>query len=303
MRAMRALRLAAPVAGSVLVLYSYFALYHPRSKAGEHPFFGGTRTLAIAHQGGRGLWPENTLLAFHRSLDLGVDVLEMDLRATSDGHIVVQHDASVERTTDGRGLVRELTLAQVRELDAGYRFAGEAGGVVSHPYRGQGLLVPTLLEVLARFPASRLNLEMKEFDSELARSLCIALRRHGFSEGALVASFDHEPMIAFRDACPEIATSATMREGLVFYQLDRLGLGSLYRSPAVAFQVPEYFGRIHVIHPRFLEVARSFNVRVQVWTVNEDEDLARMLAMGVDGIVTDYPDRLLRLMGRLARIP
>jgi glycerophosphoryl diester phosphodiesterase len=143
---------------------------------------------------------------------------------------------------------------------------------------------------------------MKEFDAELARSLCRALRENRFTERALVASFEHEPMLAFRDDCPEIATSATLREGLAFYQLDRFGLGSLYRSPAVAFQFPEYFGDIHVIRPRFLEVARSFNVRVQVWTVNEEPDLARMLAMGVDGIVTDFPDRLLRLMGRLARV-
>jgi glycerophosphoryl diester phosphodiesterase len=303
MRSMRALRFVSLAVGLILVLYAYFALMHPRSKAADHPFFEGERTLVIAHQGGRGLWPENTLLAFQRSLDLGVDVLEMDLRGTSDGQIVVQHDGSVERTTEGSGLVRELTLDELRRLDAGYRFAADTGGVVSHPYRGRGLVVPTLIEVLSRFPASRLNLEMKEFDAGLARSLCSVLRERRCTERALVASFEHEPMLAFRDACPEVATSATLREGLAFYQLDRLGLGSLYRSPAVAFQVPEYFGDIQVIRPRFLEVARSFNVRVQVWTVNEEDDLSRMLAMGVDGIVTDYPDRLLRLMGRLARKP
>ncbi len=110
-------------------------------------------------------------------------------------------------------------------------------------------------------------------------------------------------MVAFREACPEVATSATMREGLLFYQLDRMRLGSLYRSPALAFQVPEYFGEIQVLRPRFLEAARASNVRVQVWTVNEEEDLVRMLKLGVDGILTDYPDRLLRLMGRLARTP
>jgi len=296
----------------ILALYLYFAFLHPRAKAEDHPFFTPSmpsmpsmeeRTLAIAHQGGRGLWPENTLLAFERALDLGVDVVEMDLRGTSDRHIVVHHDPSVERTTEGAGLVRELTLEEIRALDAGYRFEVEADGTLTRPYRGRGLVVPTLLEVLDRFPESRLNLEMKEFDPELARALCATLRKNEFAERVLVASFDDEPMAAFREACPEVATSATLREALVFYQLDRLRLGSLYRSPAVAFQFPEYFGEIHVIRPRLLEAARSFNVRIQVWTVNEDEDLARMLAMGVDGIVTDYPDRLLRLMGRLARIP
>jgi glycerophosphoryl diester phosphodiesterase len=199
--------------------------------------------------------------------------------------------------------VRELTLEGIRSLDAGYRFAVEAEGVDSHPYRGRGLAVPTLVEVLRRLPETRLNLEMKEFDPALARGLCALLRNNGPVGRFLVASFEHEPMVAFRDACPEVATSATLREGLIFYQLDRLRLSSLYRSPAVAFQFPEYFGEIHVVRPSFLETAREFNVRVQVWTVNDDKDLARMLAMGVDGIVTDYPDRLLRLMGRLARIP
>ncbi len=295
---MRALRLIAFVSGAILFLYLYLALLHPRARAEDHGFFLGARTLAIAHQGGRGLWPENTLLAFERSLELGVDVLEMDLRGTSDGHIVVHHDASVERTTGGQGLVGELSLEAIRKLDAGYRF-----GTESHPYRGQGLSIPTLLEVLERFRGARLNLEMKEFDPELARALCSSLRKEDALERVLVASFDHEPMVAFREACPEVATSATMREGLLFYQLDRLRLGSLFRSPARAFQVPEYFGEIQVIRPRFLEAARSSNVRVQVWTINEEKELSRMLELGVDGILTDYPDRLLRLMGRLARTP
>jgi len=144
----------------ILALYLYFAFFHPRAKAEDHPFFTEARTLAIAHQGGRGLWPENTLLAFERALDLGVDVVEMDLRGTSDRHIVVHHDPSVERTTEGAGLVRELTLEEIRALDAGYRFEVEADGTLTHPYRGRGLVVPTLLEVLDRFPESRLNLEM-----------------------------------------------------------------------------------------------------------------------------------------------
>jgi glycerophosphoryl diester phosphodiesterase len=301
---MRGLRIFASVLGAILALYLYFAFLHPRTRLAGHHAFAQPRTLAIAHQGGRGLWPENTLYAFERSLDLGVDVLEMDLRGTSDGHIVVHHDESLERTTGVKGLVRELTLREIQKLDAGYGFEVEGDSPASHPYRGQGLSIPTLVEVLRRFPESRLNLEMKEFDSALARRLCATLRASGgATEGALVASFDHESMVVFRGACPEVPTSATLREALRFYQLDRLRLGSLYRSPAVAFQFPEYFSDIHVVQPRLIEAARSFNVKVHVWTVNEERDLARMLAMGVDGILTDYPDRLLRLMGRLARTP
>jgi glycerophosphoryl diester phosphodiesterase len=283
----------------VLALYAYFALAYPIRPASEHAFFSGlegVRTLAIAHQGGKGLWPENTLLAFEGASRLGVDVLEMDLRATSDGHIVVLHDASVDRTTDGRGLLAGLTLEELRELDAGFRFQDAEA---SFPYRDSGVRVPTLREVLTRFPDHRLNLEMKDFDAPLARTLCEELRRFRAAERALVASFGHASMVAFREACSEVATSATMREGLLFYQLDRFRLSSLFRSPAVAFEVPEYLGDVHVVRPPFLKKARAFNVRVQVWTVNEEDDLKRLLEMGVDGIVTDYPDRLLRALGRL----
>jgi glycerophosphoryl diester phosphodiesterase len=293
---MRVLRAAATSLGLALVLYLYLAFLHPVRPAGEHRFFEGSSTLVIAHQGGRGLRPENTMMAFEHAAALGVDVLEMDLRGSKDGRIVVLHDASVERTTDGRGLVHDLSLGEIEKLDAGYHFTDEAG---TFPYRGKGVSIPTLDDVLARLPGRRLNLEMKDFEPTLARSLCDALRRFGAAERTLVASFDHEPMVAFRKACAEVATSATFREAFLFYQLQRVRLSSLFGSPAVAFELPEYFGRLRVVAPPFLELARSHNVRVQVWTVNEENDLGRFLDMGVDGILTDYPDRLLRLLGRI----
>jgi glycerophosphoryl diester phosphodiesterase len=293
---MRVFRTVATSLGLALALYFYFAFLHPVRSAADHRFFDGAGPLVIAHQGGRGLRPENTMAAFEHAASLGVDVLEMDLRGTSDGTIVVLHDPSVDRTTDGRGLVRELSLRAIAELDAGYRFEDETG---AFPYRATGISIPTLAEVLTRFSDRRLNLEMKDFDPALARSLCDALRRYGATERTLVASFGHEPMTEFRRACAEVATSATFREGFVFYQLQRLRLSRLFGSPALAFELPEYFGELRVVAPPFLALARSRNLRVQVWTVNEENDLKRFLEMGVDGIVTDYPDRLLRLLGRI----
>jgi glycerophosphoryl diester phosphodiesterase len=277
-------------------LYLYFATLHPYQQLPDHPFFDAPGPWAIAHQGGRGLWPENTLYAFNRAADLGVDVLEMDLRASADGVFVVMHDATVDRTTDGSGAVDGMTLAEIRELDAGFRFerAGE------FPYRGRGLTVPTLDEVLGEFPSARMTVEMKELAPEQAVRLCRVIERAGASERVLVASFGHEPMRAFRKACPGVATSATMREGLLLYQLTRMRLASLYRAPAVALQIPEALGERRVVEPRLLELAAAFNVKVQVWTVNEEADMKRLLDMGVHGIMTDFPNRLLRLMGRPA---
>jgi len=188
-----------------------------------------------------------------------------------------------------------MTLAEVRKLDAGYRFETAAG---HFPFRGQGLTVPTLEEVLSRFQKARLNIEMKAFTPDLAEKLCRLLQERAAAERVLVASFSHDAMSAFREHCPSVATSATSREGLTLYQLDRLHLARLYRSPAVALQVPQTLGNRRVLQPQLLELAGAMNIQVQVWTVNEEADMKRLLDMGVQGILTDYPDRLLRLMGR-----
>ncbi|MCP5117814.1 MAG: glycerophosphodiester phosphodiesterase, partial [bacterium] len=165
-------------------------------------------------------------------------------------------------------------------------------------FRGRGLVAPTLSEVLRRFPTTRLNLEMKEFTPDLAAKLCHLLAGGAATDRALVASFGHEAMSAFRQACPEVATSATMREGLSLYVLSQMRLASLYRSPASALQIPENFGGRTALEPRLIELAGALNLQVQVWTVNEEADMRRLLDMGVQGILTDYPDRLLRVMGR-----
>ncbi len=280
---------------ALATLYLYFATLHPHQQLPDHAFFDAPEPWAIAHQGGGELWPENTLYAFAKAEELGVDVLEMDLRATVDGEIVVMHDASVDRTTDGSGRVDQMALAEIRELDAGYRFEDASG---EFPHRGRGLTVPTLEEVLSRFSMARLIVEMKEFTPELVARLCGIIEEGGATERVLVASFDHDSMRVFRQECPTVATSATMHEGLLLYQLNRMRLASLYRSPAVALQIPEKIGERRVLELRLLELADAFNVKIQVWTIDEEADMERLLGMGVQGIMTDRPDRLLPLMGR-----
>jgi len=291
----RLLRWLLGVLAAIGVLYFYFAAIHPIHRMPDHALFDRPAPWIIAHQGGRGLWPENTLYAFEHCREMGVDMLEMDLRATADGQIVVMHDETVDRTANGSGLVAEMTLEKLRALDAGYRFQDEAGEI---PFRGKGLKVPELREVLVGLPTSKLNLEMKDFTPELAASLCAELRERDAEGRVLIASFGQDSMDAFRRHCPLVATSATMREALSFFRLYHLRLGSLYRAPAVAFQVPETFGEMRVVEPRLLELTGKLNVRVQVWTVNEEDDMRRLLSLGVQGILTDYPDRLLAILGR-----
>ena len=293
---MRILRWALWALSALAALYIYFAALHPLGQAPDHALFEAPGPWAMAHRGGRGLWPENTLYAFERAQTLGVDVIEMDIRATADGVLVAMHDATVDRTTNGTGRVDGMTLAQIRKLDAGYRFESASG---ESTYRGEGVVVPTLEEVLSRFGKARLNVEMKDFTPDLASELCRLLERYEAMDRVLVASFDNEPMAAFRESCPLAATSATFREGLTLHQLGKLRLTSLFRSPALALQMPETLGGQRVLDQRFLEVADRLNIKVQVWTVNEEAGMKRLLEMGVQGILTDYPDRLLRLMSRM----
>jgi glycerophosphoryl diester phosphodiesterase len=274
----------------------YLMFLHPHERAPEHLFFDKPGPWAIAHRGGRGLWPENTLFAFEQAAALGVDVLEMDLRVTLDGAIVAMHDARVDRTTGGSGRVSSMTLAALRALDAGFHFRNAAG---EFPFRGRGIVAPTLEEVLARFPQHRLNVEMKEFTPAQAEQLCAMLTSAGALNRVMVASMSHSSMRAFRDRCPSVASSVTVPEGFALYLLYRLGIPSLYRGPAVAIQAPRTMRGRPLVEPDLVELAGRYNLPMQVWTVNDPAEMKRLLAMGVHGILTDYPDRLLALLGRL----
>jgi len=261
----------------------------------QHPFWAATtEPRVIAHRGGRGLWPENTLHAFRKAADLGVDVLEMDIRQTADGVLVVLHDETVDRTTDGSGPVAALTLSRLRELDAGYRWSPDGGK--THPHRGEGLTVPTLNEVFKALPQARINLEIKARGPTLSEPLCALIREHGMEHRVVVASFGQEPMDAFRAACPQVATAATADEARQFFRLTAVFLDPLFEPRAEALQVPERLGNLEVLTPGFLRAARRLNLKIDVWTVNEPEDMKRLIALPVDGIMTDYPDRMLALI-------
>ncbi len=262
----------------------------------RHPFWSTTTLSVIAHRGGRGLWPENTLYAFRRAVELGVDVLEMDVRQSADGELVIVHDETVDRTTEGSGPVSALPLARLRELDAGYRWSPDGGR--THPHRGSGLTVPSLREVFAALPQARMNLEIKVRGPGLAGPLCRVIREHRMEHRVVVASFGQEAMDAFRAACPEVATAATADEARRFFRLTALFLEPLFEPRAEALQVPERLGTLEVLTPRLVRAARRLNLKIEVWTVNEPDDMRRLIALPVDGIMTDYPDRLLALLGR-----
>jgi glycerophosphoryl diester phosphodiesterase len=262
--------------------------------APDHPYFNPDKFLVIAHRGGRSLGPENTLYTFRRAVDLGVDVLEMDVHRTKDGHLVVLHDATLDRTTNGTGPVDRFTLAELKKLDAAYHWSPDNGK--SFPLRGQGLSIPALSEVFEAFPQMHLNIEIKDAGQTELSSFCRLIHDSGMSQKVMVASFDSGALRKFRSACPGIATSAGASEVMLFYALQKMHLASVYSPAARALQVPLTYEGLQVVTKRFVEAAHARNLKVHVWTVNGVDEMQKLLQLGVDGIMTDHPRRLLEIL-------
>jgi len=261
--------------------------------APDHPYFNPDKFLVIAHRGGRSLGPENTLYTFHRAVELGADVLEIDMHPTRDGNLVVVHDSTVDRTTDGTGPVDGFTLAQLKKLDAAYHWSPDKGK--SFPLRGKGLSIPSLSEVFQAFPQTRINIEIKDPGQTELDTLCRLIYKYDKSQKVMIASFDAGALKKFRSACPGVATSAGASEAMLFYALQKMRLESAYSPSAQALQVPQAYGNLQVVTKRFVAAAHARNLKVHVWTINGVDSMKELLQLGVDGIITDYPQRLLEM--------
>ena len=262
----------------------------------EHSFTETDQLLAIAHRGGAALWPENTLFAFQNAIRIGADALEFDVHATSDGELVVIHDATVDRTTDGSGRVDEMTWDALRELDAGYRWTADDGA--SFPFRGMGLRVPSLEEVLNALPDTRMIIELKDVSDAARVRFSEAIAQCSYPERKVIASFQSESVKYIRDNNPGIATSSTAGEVLGFWVLNSLRLGFAFVADGETMQVPPRFQDLTLVSNRFVSGAHRHNMDVYVWTINEEAEMRRHVDHGVDGIITDYPDRLLQVLNR-----
>ena len=268
------------------------------------PFLQGPLPIAFAHRGGSQLWPENTMLSFQGAVALGCRYLETDVHLTKDGVLVTTHDAAVDRTTDGSGLVRALPLAELKGLDAGYRFSPDGGR--TYPFRGQGATIPTLGEVVEAFPQVLLNIDLKRHDAAMVEAMAAFIEERGLHERLLIASFADGIIRAFRRrTAGRVATAGGGWETRRFWLASRLGLSGLIRGRQVgrhsapaydALQVPPRTGRLTVVDRRLLAAAHRRGVQVHVWTVDEAPEMRRLLALGVDGIMSDRPDLLLDVL-------
>jgi glycerophosphoryl diester phosphodiesterase len=263
----------------------------------RHAFFDSPRPLVFAHRGGSGLAPENTMEAFDTGLSLGADGLELDIRLSRDGAVVVHHDAMVDRTTNGHGEVAAHTADELSRLDAGYRFARISSDSLD-PARRLVTGVPTLAAVLARHREARVIIELKLNHPELAAAAVEVVRRADAVDRVCFGSFGLRVLRAVRASEPAVATSAAHEE--VRWALYRSWCRWPIQRPAYAgYQVPEWSGRTHVVSRRFVEEAHRADLGVQVWTVDREDDARRLLECGVDALITDRPDVIVPLVKRL----
>jgi glycerophosphoryl diester phosphodiesterase len=249
-----------------------------------------------AHRGSCALGPENTIAAFDIGLDAGADGLELDVHLSADGVPVVVHDPTLDRTTDATGPVNARSADELARVDAGYRFQNAAGGT---PFRGRGIGVPTLFEVLQRYPNVPTIVELK-VDSEdcgvrVAQAICAA----DAASRVCLAGYGFRSARGARNALPSAAASACHAEVRRALYASWLGW-SAGRLPYQGYQVPEWSGWLPVVSPRFVRRAHRMGLAVEVWTVDEPEHMERLLELGVDGLISNRPDLAVKVRNRHA---
>ena len=252
------------------------------------------RPAHISHRGGAKLEPENTLTAFTRAVnEFHTDVLELDVHLTRDGVLVVHHDPTVERCTNGAGPLAQYTLAALQQLDAGFHFSPDG---ISFPRRGQGVRIPTLREVLTTLPDVRVNLEVKPDVPGIEQVLADEVRALGALERLCIGS--ESDVIAERlvKTLPE-ACHFFPREALTAFVLGALGGDGSTPDPRfhIADMPAEYEG-MPLITPELINTARTHGISVLVWTIDDEAQMRALLEAGVDGLMTDRPDVLRRVM-------
>ena len=242
----------------------------------------------MAHRGSMLLWPENTMTAFQEAVDLGYRYLETDLQISRDGVLVTFHDDTLDRTTDGAGPVSDRSLEELRELDAGYRFRLDG----DYPYRSRGIRIPTLEELATTYPDQVFSLDLKSDGME--ETLVETIRRLDLWDRVIVGSFSDARLKRFRSlADGPVAMSAGPREILRLVTAARLRLP--FRPASDSFQVPVKQG-ITIVSARTVRAARQIGVPLIVWTINERHEMRELLDLGVDGIISDRPDLLRKLI-------
>lgn len=260
-------------------------------------FLSAGTPRVFAHRGGCALGPENTIAAFDLGRAAGADGLELDVHLSSDGVIVVCHDDLLDRTTNASGPIQSCTAADLARVDAGHRFADAAG---AFPFRGLGIGIPTLRDVLARYRDLLIIIEMKEDSAAMGRAVAAEVRAADAVERVCAAGYGQRSLDAARAALPEMATSASRPEAQFAVYRSIAGV-PVRRAAYNAIQVPEMAGWLRIISPRFIRHVHNAGRRIQAWTIDDEADMRRLLGWGIDGLISNRPDVAVRVRDAFIR--
>lgn len=270
----------------------------PGRTAPTRPYLALRRPWLVAHRGGAALAPENTLPAFERAARLGADAFELDVRLTADGEVVAFHDEDTARLTGEPGAIEARSLAEVRRLDAAWGFTPD--GAATFPLRGRGIAPPTLAELLAAFPATRMNVEAKRADAALAEALVAAVRAARAVDRVCLGS-QHDAQgerlrALLPAACHFLPESAATALVMAARAEDPTGLPEGWDVADLPYRMPG--SDVVVLDRRTIAFLHGRGLAVFAWTVDDARDMRTLLDDGVDGIMTDRPDVLARVLGR-----
>lgn len=277
----------------IIVHTLLYFVFPPR----QNPIFSELKTpLNIAHQGGEHLAPSNTMEAFDLAASLGVDVIETDMHLTRDGHIVLLHDNTVDRTTDGTGRIDSFTLEEIKQLDAGYDFKDLQG---EYSYRGQGVQIATLRELFAAHGADHaFILEIKEAypkdgPSQIEAELWSLIQEFHLEKKVIIASFHQELIDTFaRLSEGKVALGAGVSEVTAFVLTHKFWMPGFYRPNTNAMQIPTESSGFDLKDRNLIDGAHRLGIQVHYWTINDKPTMRELLELGADGIITDRPDLL-----------
>mmetsp|Transcript_16224 Transcript_16224/g.21319 ORF Transcript_16224/g.21319 Transcript_16224/m.21319 type:complete len:401 (-) Transcript_16224:770-1972(-) len=313
---------------TVVVLLITFAIFASNSKeAANFPVYSllpEDKVWVIAHRGGNNLWPDNTVFAFKNAMALGSDILEFDVRLTSDNEVVVIHDETTGETTEVDSRVQDLTLAELQSLDAGYSFGSlyretaafdspeRSDPAQTFPFRGLGLRIPTLVEVFVEFPDVPKLIEMKALveglenptvPDDLIANLCDLIQTYNQTDKVIIGSFLQDAVESFRDICPDVSVSPGYSSIFSLYLAAMFGMEKAVSPAYETISIPESVDigpfTIEVTKKRMFEAAKNRNVKTGVWTINDVDSMEELIERGARGIITDRVDLLQNLNGNL----
>lgn len=257
--------------------------------------FFSPQPRSLAHRGNSLDFPENTEASFRSAFELGVDVIETDVRLMKDGEVLLFHDPDLSRHTGEKRLIKSLTIEDLAAIDMGFRFSRDQGR--TFPWRGKGIRPFLLKDALRLFPETRFNIDLKDPGKELAHRTAGVIREAKAEQRVCIGSFHYSSIKAFRDVLPGAATSLCQREMTLTLMLYRTGWtpDSVKTGRARAVQIPEKAGAYRILRPSFFRWCRKNKLALQVWTINKEEKMRELFSEGVDGIFSDIPEVLVRV--------